>query len=155
VQFSKSKRKKLKKKMKEQEAARERENERELDQKEQADKVSPDALADKDSPDALADKDSPDAPADTKVDPAEEDKDVEMKDLEEDKEESGARGPKIAREKFKFCDNCGKQIETRILLCAGCKKAAYCNYGCQKAKWKVHKKVCAYALRKDGKESTG
>lgn len=68
---------------------------------------------------------------------------------------SDSHGPMIARKKFKFCDNCGKSIETRIQLCSGCKRVAYCNYACQKAKWKVHKKVCAYALRKDGKESTG
>ena len=128
--------------MKEQEA-RERENEREPDY-DQQEKV---------------DKTSFDAPAVTsaKVEVSDEGKDVEMKDLEEDEigESDAHAGPKIAREKFKFCDNCGKQIDSRIMLCAGCKRVAYCNYGCQKAKWKVHKKVCAYALRKDGKESTG
>ncbi len=60
-----------------------------------------------------------------------------------------------ARDKFKMCENCGLEIVGRILLCAGCKKVAYCNFRCQKASWKVHKKTCSYALRKDGKESTG
>ena len=57
--------------------------------------------------------------------------------------------------KPKFCDNCGKELLARIQVCAGCKRVAYCNYRCQKASWKVHKKTCSYALRKDSKESTG
>lgn len=60
-----------------------------------------------------------------------------------------------ARNKLKFCDNCGQEILTRVQACAGCKRVAYCNFRCQKASWKVHKKTCSYALRKDGKESTG
>ena len=32
-------------------------------------------------------------------------------------------------------------------MCAGCKKVAYCNYRCQKAHWKQHKKTCSYALK--------
>ena len=57
--------------------------------------------------------------------------------------------------KPKFCDNCGKELLARIQVCAGCKKVAYCNFRCQKASWKLHKKTCSYALRKDSKESTG
>ena len=60
-----------------------------------------------------------------------------------------------ARNKFRACDNCGQEITSRILVCAGCKKVAYCNFRCQKASWKLHKKSCSYALGKDGKESTG
>ena len=76
-----------------------------------------------------------------------------MEDDEDSSDES--RSHTVAREKFKYCENCGQEITSRILLCAGCKKVAYCNYRCQKASWKVHKKTCSYALRKDGKESTG
>ena len=60
-----------------------------------------------------------------------------------------------SRSRLKFCNNCGQEILTKILVCAGCKKVAYCNFRCQKASWKVHKKTCSYALRKDNKESTG
>ena len=60
-----------------------------------------------------------------------------------------------SRKKPRFCDNCGAEILTKVQACAGCKKVAYCNFRCQKASWKEHKKTCSYALRKDGKESTG
>lgn len=61
-----------------------------------------------------------------------------------------------ARSKLKYCDNCGQEINlSRVQACAGCKRVAYCNFRCQKASWKVHKKTCSYALKKDGKESTG
>lgn len=60
-----------------------------------------------------------------------------------------------SRAKLRFCDNCGQEILTRVQVCAGCKKVAYCNFRCQKASWKQHKKTCSYALRKEGKESTG
>ena len=66
-----------------------------------------------------------------------------------------SRSRTTARDKFKFCENCGQEIVHRILVCAGCKRVAYCNFRCQKASWKVHKKTCSYALRKGGKESTG
>ena len=64
-------------------------------------------------------------------------------------------GPAPPKSKLKFCDNCGNELLSRIQVCAGCKKVAYCNFRCQKASWKMHKKTCSYALRKDGKESTG
>ena len=67
----------------------------------------------------------------------------------------GSHMSSATRNRLKFCDNCGKEILTRVQACAGCKKVAYCNFRCQKASWKVHKKTCSYALRKDGKESTG
>ena len=144
LQLSKSKRKKLKKKMKELEA-KEKEGEGE-DDKEQAEDAEMDISEEVRS--------KPDMPKD--------DGDVEMMEpIDEEKDDadsssSGETGlPLVAREKFRYCENCNKKIDSRIQLCAGCKKVAYCNYRCQKASWKVHKKVCAYALRKDGKESTG
>jgi hypothetical protein len=69
--------------------------------------------------------------------------------------DSSNEGSATARKKLRYCDNCGAEILTRVQACAGCKKVAYCNFRCQKASWKVHKKTCSYALRKDGKESTG
>ena len=59
-----------------------------------------------------------------------------------------------ARDKFPCCNSCSKNIVGRILVCAGCRKVAYCHFECQKASWVVHKKVCSYALKKGGKEST-
>ena len=92
--------------------------------------------------------------------PQVDDADVEMESEGKDGDDSvsseeDSRAHVIARERFQCCDSCGNKIATRILLCAGCKKVAYCNFRCQKASWKVHKKVCSYALRKGGKESTG
>ncbi len=82
-------------------------------------------------------------------------------ELSEETQEGGVAGegdppmPHTPPKKSKYCDNCGNELLTRIQVCAGCKKVAYCNFRCQKASWKVHKKTCSYALRKDGKESTG
>lgn len=73
----------------------------------------------------------------------------------DDDEEGEEELSEVARSKLKFCDNCGQEIVTRVQVCAGCKRVAYCNFRCQKASWKLHKKTCSYALRKDGKESTG
>ena len=70
-------------------------------------------------------------------------------------EDSSKPNPPPSKSKLKYCDNCGNELLTRIQVCAGCKKVAYCNFRCQKASWKMHKKTCSYALRKDGKESTG
>lgn len=67
----------------------------------------------------------------------------------------GPKSKKTARDKFKTCENCQLVISERIQVCAGCKKVAYCNYRCQKAHWKVHKKTCSYALKKDAKDRTG
>ena len=39
------------------------------------------------------------------------------------------------------CDNCGKE-KTGLKSCARCGKTKYCNHGCQKAHWKIHKKEC-------------
>ena len=69
--------------------------------------------------------------------------------------EVNSKPKKTARDKFRACENCDTEIVDRILVCAGCKKVAYCNYRCQKAHWKQHKKTCSYALKKDNKERTG
>ena len=69
--------------------------------------------------------------------------------------EAKPTGKKTARDKFKSCENCDMEIVDRILVCAGCKKVAYCNYRCQKAHWKKHKKTCSYALKKEAKDRTG
>lgn len=66
-----------------------------------------------------------------------------------------SKSKRTARDKFKTCENCVQVITDRILVCAGCKKVAYCNYRCQKAHWKMHKKSCSYALKKDAKDRTG
>ncbi|KAK9810209.1 hypothetical protein WJX72_006689 [[Myrmecia] bisecta] len=34
------------------------------------------------------------------------------------------------------------EAELPIRKCSGCKKAHYCSAACQKAAWKVHKRVC-------------
>ena len=89
------------------------------------------------------------------------DADVAMEPVDKDRSdvlsssERKSRGVVLARDKFTCCNSCSKSIVGRILVCAGCKEVAYCNFKCQKASWKVHKKVCSYALRKGGKESTG
>ena len=54
-----------------------------------------------------------------------------------------------AREKFRFCENCGSEIEDKILVCSSCKKVAYCNRQCQKAHWKSHKKTCSHKVSKE------
>ena len=61
---------------------------------------------------------------------------------------TGGRGRLTARDRFKTCAGCSQEIKDKIQLCAGCKKVAYCNPACQKANWKIHKKTCAYAVKK-------
>ena len=89
------------------------------------------------------------------VDDAEETKSGgdKMDDLDLDADAKASK--KTARTKFRTCDNCSTEIIERILVCAGCKKVAYCNYRCQKANWKAHKKTCSYALKKEAKDRTG
>ena len=65
--------------------------------------------------------------------------------------EVNSKPKKTARDKFRACENCDTEIVDRILVCAGCKKVVYCNYRCQKAHWKQHKKTCSYSLKKDNK----
>ena len=48
----------------------------------------------------------------------------------------------------RVCANCEKQSE-RVMLCAGCKKVAYCDSTCQKSHWKLHKKTCSYTKNKE------
>ena len=144
LQLSKSKRKKLKKKMKELET-KERESEAKGEIEEPENQKADEVEISEDSKPSSSSKDNGD---------------IESSIVDNSKEvdsssSSDSCGPMIARKRFKFCDNCGRSIESRIQLCAGCKRVAYCNYACQKAKWKAHKKVCAYALQKDGKDSTG
>lgn len=55
-------------------------------------------------------------------------------------------------EKVHHCESCNKEMAERVLLCAGCKKVAYCNRACQKSHWKQHKKICTYAQKKDTKQ---
>ena len=49
----------------------------------------------------------------------------------------------------RVCAACDKQLNERVMLCAGCKKVAYCDSTCQKAHWKQHKKTCSYAKKKE------
>ena len=63
--------------------------------------------------------------------------------------EVNSKPKKTARDKFRACENCDTETVDRILVCAACKMVAYCNYQCQKARWKQHKKTCSYALKKD------
>ncbi|KAK6006796.1 hypothetical protein QM012_005804 [Aureobasidium pullulans] len=39
------------------------------------------------------------------------------------------------------CDNCGT-VKPNLKVCSRCEKVKYCNHACQKAAWKIHKKVC-------------
>lgn len=65
--------------------------------------------------------------------------------------ETKGKTRKTARDKFRQCENCDQVIRERIQLCSGCKKVAYCNVQCQKTHWKLHKKTCSYALKKESK----
>lgn len=38
------------------------------------------------------------------------------------------------------CGNCGKENATK--RCSRCNRIHYCSVDCQKAHWKVHKKIC-------------
>lgn len=43
------------------------------------------------------------------------------------------------------CQNCQKShldVKTMLLTCSRCRVAKYCSVECQRANWKVHKKVC-------------
>jgi hypothetical protein len=43
-----------------------------------------------------------------------------------------------------MCSGCGlHDPDSRMQLCARCRKARYCSPECQRAHWKTHKKVCA------------
>lgn len=55
-------------------------------------------------------------------------------------------------EKVHHCESCNKEMVEKVLMCAGCKKVAYCNRSCQKSHWKQHKKMCTYAQKKDTKQ---
>lgn len=44
---------------------------------------------------------------------------------------------------FRECTHCGASV--KLLRCAGCQSAHYCNKECQSLDWKNHKKVCAIA----------
>ena len=59
---------------------------------------------------------------------------------------------KTARDKFRFCENCTREIADRIQLCSGCKKVAYCNMHCQKLHWKQHKRTCSYVQKSSEQE---
>ena len=63
------------------------------------------------------------------------DADVAMEHVDKDRNdmsssERKSRGVIFARDKFTCCNNCSKSIVGRILVCAGCKKVAYCNFKC-------------------------
>lgn len=59
------------------------------------------------------------------------------------------------RDKFSSCSYCNQSISDHIRICSGCRKVCYCDSKCQKSHWKVHKKMCFYALSKDMKSTTG
>ena len=40
------------------------------------------------------------------------------------------------------CRKCGGPGKPKLLVCSGCKGVEYCSPDCQRADWKVHKKVC-------------
>lgn len=43
------------------------------------------------------------------------------------------------------CAGCGNETKpdgTALLVCARCKKEQYCSTGCQKKRWKKHKRNC-------------
>ncbi|KAF8180177.1 hypothetical protein BJ912DRAFT_1145817 [Pholiota molesta] len=41
------------------------------------------------------------------------------------------------------CTKCRGPGKPQLLVCTACKKTQYCSRECQKADWKVHKKICA------------
>jgi hypothetical protein len=42
----------------------------------------------------------------------------------------------------RWCSNCGKQCNERLLTCGRCKSAFYCSKDCQTAHWREHKRRC-------------
>lgn len=42
-----------------------------------------------------------------------------------------------------------------LLQCARCKAVTYCNKGCQKAHWKIHKQICAHTVQEGSQSSSG
>jgi hypothetical protein len=53
-------------------------------------------------------------------------------------------------EKTRACGSCEKELSERVMLCAGCKKTAYCDATCQKVHWREHKKTCSYKKKDAG-----
>ena len=53
------------------------------------------------------------------------------------------------REKGRVCGSCDRELSDKVMMCAGCKKVAYCDTVCQKTHWKQHKKTCSYAKKKE------
>ena len=47
------------------------------------------------------------------------------------------------------CESCSKELAEHVLMCAGCRKVAYCNTECQRSHWKQHKPNCSYRQKKD------
>ena len=69
----------------------------------------------------------------------------------EPSENGKKKARKTARDIFRRCECCEREIVERIQLCSGCKKVAYCDAQCQKSHWKQHKKTCTYSQKKEGK----
>ena len=55
---------------------------------------------------------------------------------------------KKKRRDGRCCDYCQKRPDTKLLICSGCHKSAYCNAQCQRAHWKEHKKDCKASKHK-------
>lgn len=62
---------------------------------------------------------------------------------------SRAAGATKVFEDIQGCDRCGRATEAALLVCGGCRRAAYCGHGCQKAAWKEHKEACKRARPQD------
>ncbi|KAF8878364.1 hypothetical protein CPB84DRAFT_1688354, partial [Gymnopilus junonius] len=45
------------------------------------------------------------------------------------------------------CMTCGKDAQSDLKVCSGCKVAKYCSKQCQKEDWKNHKKECTITGR--------
>ncbi|KAF9476995.1 hypothetical protein BDN70DRAFT_862417 [Pholiota conissans] len=59
-----------------------------------------------------------------------------LKSIAETSEDMGTSNSMI-------CANCGGPGKPTLSACSVCRKTQYCSRECQKAHWKVHKKICA------------
>ena len=49
-----------------------------------------------------------------------------------------------------FCEESPLSVAFTLRRCGKCMKLAYCSVGCQKAHWKLHKKICIDKQKKNG-----
>ena len=54
---------------------------------------------------------------------------------------TAAEFSRFAKEQNKHCENC-LQTTSSLKVCSGCQLVKYCSTECQKAHWKIHKRLC-------------